>query len=429
MEEILEQLENQDDRLVGVFHREEIDDLETFLQLDERDYVRLNLTTKQIKFIQRLQQHYRLVTVEWLNEEQSAVATQVPIVSQESTVDVCTLTDPGPSTASSSHVLPTSPNTPCSKNTTPSLAQLAFANPDESDQKISLEKPINIDHVLEKSEKGRVIMEILKEKAKPKESTIKEIVNVLCDFLKSQYGCRPSNFHKNQVAVSLVCSYPALAADSSDTPQALWFHLHARGTNRHAGRIHYRMEYLARMSQERIRPPRRTISESQEIPNFSNGSSVNLDEAENELRFIVPSQQIKSRVFELWNATFENRQKYRSEGSFYSYVQNHPVLTAFNGKLITNDFHKLKPSAKPFVETWTAMEGKIISNNREVYTELKNDFVRALSIIRLKNPSRGSKRVREENANRKNPLNGIVQWINAEDDFPSNRDEKSVPTM
>lgn len=39
--------------------------------------------------------------------------------------------------------------------------------------------------------------------------------------------------------------------------QALWFHAHARGLNRHAGRIHYRMEYLARKSGERVIKRRR----------------------------------------------------------------------------------------------------------------------------------------------------------------------------
>lgn len=39
--------------------------------------------------------------------------------------------------------------------------------------------------------------------------------------------------------------------------QALWFHPHARGTNKHAGRIFYHMEYLARKSDERIVKRRR----------------------------------------------------------------------------------------------------------------------------------------------------------------------------
>lgn len=32
----------------------------------------------------------------------------------------------------------------------------------------------------------------------------------------------------------------------------MWFHAHARGINRHAGRLHYRMEYLARKSDNRV---------------------------------------------------------------------------------------------------------------------------------------------------------------------------------
>lgn len=58
-------------------------------------------------------------------------------------------------------------------------------------------------------------------------------------------------------------------ASLNDIPlQALWFHAHARGTNRHAGRIHYRMEYLARQSGERVIKRRRIESSapSENVP-------------------------------------------------------------------------------------------------------------------------------------------------------------------
>ncbi|XP_065077146.1 uncharacterized protein LOC135700554 [Ochlerotatus camptorhynchus] len=280
------------------------------------------------------------------------------------------------------------------------------------------------------TENGLAIMEVLKEQTKPKETMIKQICNILCDCLKALYGCRPSNFYKNQIAVSLVRSYPTLAANSSDTPQALWFHPHARGTNRHAGRIHYRMEYLARTSVDRASKRHPRIVKSQEAVHESNlETEINLVEAEGELRFIVPNQQTKSHVIDLWNKTFERRQKYRFEENFFSFAKDCLVITAYDGDLIRIDFQKLKPTAKPFMENWNTVEPKVIMNNRELYMELKNDFVRALAIIRMKNPSRGSKRVRDEEASRKNPLRGIIQWINAQDDFPSHGDQKCVPIL
>lgn len=59
--------------------------------------------------------------------------------------------------------------------------------------------------------------------------------------------------------------------------QALWFHAHARGPNRHAGRIHYRMEYLARISGERVLKRRRI-----EGPETGTQDTVGVDVAQPE---------------------------------------------------------------------------------------------------------------------------------------------------
>lgn len=43
---------------------------------------------------------------------------------------------------------------------------------------------------------------------------------------------------------------------------------------------------------------------------------------------------------------------------------------------------------------------------------MKNDVIKALTVIRDKNPSRGAKRPREETQARKlNPLHGVIEWI------------------
>lgn len=69
----------------------------------------------------------------------------------------------------------------------------------------------------------------------------------------------------------------------------MWFHAHARGLNRHAGRIHYRMEYLARISGERVIKRRRigepetdrlasTQANGEDIVDPENEPPLNLDE-------------------------------------------------------------------------------------------------------------------------------------------------------
>ncbi|XP_055527340.1 uncharacterized protein LOC129719957, partial [Wyeomyia smithii] len=81
-----------------------------------------------------------------------------------------------------------------------------------------------------------------------------------------------------------------------------------------------------------------------------------------------------------------------------------PVLSAFNGLLISMDFKYLQPSAinlKNIVRGWTSLVPLMYDLN----------FVRALSIVRLKNPSRGSKMYRSNDTARKNPLYRIVEWV------------------
>lgn len=66
-----------------ILEREEIDDLETFFQLDEKDFTRLSLTTKQIKIIQRVQAQYKEVTEEWIDEESYQDAQQLTVKPNE----------------------------------------------------------------------------------------------------------------------------------------------------------------------------------------------------------------------------------------------------------------------------------------------------------------------------------------------------------
>ncbi|XP_065092129.1 uncharacterized protein LOC135712957 [Ochlerotatus camptorhynchus] len=397
MEAIMDQLQHQDKRIVDIFRKEEIDDIETFLSLDENDFTRLKMTTKMIKIVQKLQNHLQDCNEEWIVEEVEISPTNTQTVNADDTPQ--------------------------------------NVDPNDPYKGISLDNVIDIDTIFEKTNEGITIMEVLKEGLRPKESTFKKINDMLCDCLKSVYGCRPNRFYKDQIAISLVKSYPILAAKDAKVPQALWFHAHARGPNRHAGRIHYRMEYLARTSGERVIKRRRT-EEQQTEPQAIVGSDAtrtedgppsNIEELILELQYIVPNQHNKHRVLELWKTTFSKRQQSRDADEFQQYLQAFPVSTAYDGELITFDFQILKPAATSFADEWNKLEGRILTVHRAMYRELTNDFVRALAIVRFKNSSRGSKRAKTDDAVLNNPLSGVVKWIQPEDDFP--QDSGSIPLL
>ncbi|XP_062535178.1 uncharacterized protein LOC134204375 [Armigeres subalbatus] len=118
---------------------------------------------------------------------------------------------------------------------------------------IRLEKEININRVLTRTEQGKQIMECLKQGIRPNEKLMNQIKHVLCEYcLNYVFFSRPSAFQKNLIALSLVETYPILRSSNNDVPQALWFHQHARGLHRHSGRLHYHLEYLIRKSANQV---------------------------------------------------------------------------------------------------------------------------------------------------------------------------------
>lgn len=48
------------------------------------------------------------------------------------------------------------------------------------------------------------------------------------------------------------------------------------------------------------------------------------------------------------------------------------------------------------------------------------EFIRALAIIRAKCPSRGSKRNKNVDTNKRNPLSGVIEWINVRNNIDLN---------
>ncbi|XP_053686429.1 uncharacterized protein LOC128735971 [Sabethes cyaneus] len=107
------------------------------------------------------------------------------------------------------------------------------------------------------------------------------------------------------------------------------------------------------------------------------------------------------------------------------YVNNFPSNFAFNGLLITLDFYHLYPHATKFDEKWGQLEPKILRTHPTLFKELKNDFLRALAIVRIKNPSRGSKNSINDTS-RENPLYGMIEWKEITDE-PSG--QQSIPMI
>ncbi|XP_058452285.1 uncharacterized protein LOC131430963 isoform X2 [Malaya genurostris] len=350
------------------------------MELNEADFVRLRLKTKIIKSIQRIQKELKsnsIVEELEINKQISDFEEKEQTGNTESDGD----------------------------NGTNSI--------DEPYRDIFLEEEINIDKIFKRTRAGKDIIEILKEGAKPSDGCLKSINNILCEFLKSTYGLRPSSYHKNMLAMSLVKSYPVLASSNDSVPQALWFHPHARGLNKHSGRLHYHMEYLVRKSNERLIHRKKKVSTSENVDltcMINTASEDQIEQMRSELKFICPEPATKERVEELWMATFQDRQNIRKTDNLLSYLKDYPAASAFNGKLITTEFGLLNPGCLNFGEKFQSVQCQIVTEFNECFRHITNDFLRALAIIRMKNPSRGAKRLRVSGAANDNPLQGILEW-------------------
>ncbi|XP_058827327.1 uncharacterized protein LOC131687270 [Topomyia yanbarensis] len=297
---------------------------------------------------------------------------------------------------------------------------------------IKVEKVINIDKVFKKTCDGRAVMETLKSAGKADDRTLSKINKVLCEFLRANYGVRPSSFYKNMTALSLVESYPQLRSSTPDIPQALWFHAHARGKNRHTGRIHYHLEYLVRKSNDRIIQRTKNGLEQSATTEHSKQQDIIVDDAVNiqdmttELKFIYPSPNTRARIMELWAETFTDRDVYRKNGFFDQYLREYPVTASFDGEMITLDFQRMFPNAPDFWTEFDLMQAKVLRAYPDLLKHITNNDIRTLGIIRLKNPSRGMKRNRNTSHSKDNPLMGIVEWIQADDPIPQTMEDNPM---
>ncbi|XP_065082234.1 uncharacterized protein LOC135704687 [Ochlerotatus camptorhynchus] len=180
------------------------------------------------------------------------------------------------------------------------------------------------------------------------------------------------------------------------------------------------MEYLSRKSNERVisRPKltsQQPVVQSDPIPEVS---EANIDQIILELKFLCPGPSTRSRAEELWIATFRDRDSIRKKGEFHEYTKLYSVGSAFDGVMISLDFDILHPGALDFQERFIIFQDKILARYDNLYQHVQDEFMRALAIIRIKNPSRGAKRTNQGNVDRKNPLDGIIEWVEVDNPFP-----------
>ncbi|XP_053698336.1 uncharacterized protein LOC128745320 [Sabethes cyaneus] len=283
-----------------------------------------------------------------------------------------------------------------------------------------MDKNINVNKIFGLTVEGIAIMEKLKHNTEITDKLLTKITHILCDCLFVVSGGRASTTHKDLLAKSLVETYPSLSSAASDNAQSLWFHKHGRGIGKHAGKLHYRLEFLSKKAEKRL-----FVRESGNKPlNVSNLEPVQiLDElpsAEDmltELQYSIPNDQSKERLVAVWKATIAYRNEQRTAGTFSEFLKDFPVASAFNGELLAEDFAMLKPKADNFDITWNNLQPKVIACFDEMFLHISDPFLRSLAIIRVKNPTRGARQSRD-NSQKTNPLHKIIDWIDPEAAFP-----------
>ncbi|XP_055587641.1 uncharacterized protein LOC129740075 [Uranotaenia lowii] len=279
--------------------------------------------------------------------------------------------------------------------------------------------------------KGRQLMLELEEATKPTCRLLTQTTHILCDYLSAVYGLRPSAEQKDNLAIAVVNRYPIFASKvNPDCPQSVFFHRNARMNGGHTGKIQNRMESLAKQDTSRmfVRRPRQQAGSTEKADNSlvseCSVTAEELLETLNELKYIKPSLGNEDRIRELWDLTFERRNQCRKNKEMLAFLKEYPILLAFNGDLISYDYEKIHniDAAAMFGYTWPTWEKKTLNGHRTLYREIGsgNGFLRALAIIRLKTPNRGSRQARQENEALENPLRGVIDWITNDSELPTN---------
>ncbi|XP_062559100.1 uncharacterized protein LOC134223889 [Armigeres subalbatus] len=279
----------------------------------------------------------------------------------------------------------------------------------------------DIDCLFQQTPEGRTIIEKLNEQKSVDSKLIKAITTILSDYLINRFGYHPSAHHKNIVAKSLVNKYDVLRSNSAEVPQALWFYPHGRGHGRHSGKLHFHIEYLVKKFEKQIR---RTKDGNVAIETVDTLVSDLTDDQLNDviakLKFIVPSEASFEIIKSDWMKTFEARNALRSKENpgdlIEIMMEQFPLSTSFNGQLINLEFNEMFPAVIANWGQWSALQEKVLNNFNDLHSTVNTKFIRTLLIIKDKNPSRGVKRVNKGSQKIANLLEGIIEWINPEDD-------------
>ncbi|XP_062709201.1 uncharacterized protein LOC109407266 [Aedes albopictus] len=229
--------------------------------------------------------------------------------------------------------------------------------------------------------------------------------------------------NKDIVARSLTKKYSMLRSINAEIPQALWFYPNGRGPGKHSGKIHYHIEYMVKKDRKQVRS--KTPAESNDTsPIEGNGSQACDNETLlamiEKLKYIVPTDASLEVIKDDWMQTFDARKKIRDSKDVATLVdrmiENFPLSIEFDGSLIATDFALMFPNATNFLDTWDSIQSKIAERHHSLHTSMKSQFFRTLMIVKEKNPSRGVKRVVKGAQKITNLLEGVIEWINHEDD-------------
>lgn len=123
-----------------------------------------------------------------------------------------------------------------------------------------------------------------------------------------------------------------------------------------------------------------------------------------EMKFVVPVEGNKTRIAYLWDATFDYRCQYRTNNDVYSFLEEFPVASAFDGDLvpiqclllcmnfkwnfnhpfriqINRDFKKMMKITVDFTDTWNHWQEKVLQGHRHLFREISDGWYNILWLV------------------------------------------------
>ncbi|XP_055607475.1 uncharacterized protein LOC129755139 isoform X2 [Uranotaenia lowii] len=212
------------------------------------------------------------------------------------------------------------------------------------------------------------------------ERVFSPLTKILSEFIVSKVGYHPSTEHKQIVARSLVNKYPVLSSNNQNNPAAFWFNKNGNGQGKHTGKLQWHLGYLVKKHNKRKQTPRKTVlqidtdlNSSEEELNLSI-SSQKLDEIVSKLKFMSPIAESRTIIEQDWQLTYTIRTEIKKQAvggeKIEKMFNTFPLITAYHGHLVSLDFDRLFPHAKPFAEIWSQLEDRILEKFHYLFTEI-----------------------------------------------------------